>query len=655
MADNKKDEKNILAGKISLKDEFTKILSDFTNKSNKSASDFDKNTNKMSQDYNRFTQAVLKGNSQMTQGSNEQSRVVDQLASKYIKAGNTVKDSLIKATQDVQKMQENSLNNLTRMYAKQGKSFSEAFSMANSDVKKNWGISGAVDNKENNSFSTSLLGILDNLKGGQGLGGVISSIGSMAGKFAVVGSAITAGIKIGEKMFQEYGNMSNNVINGLNKLSGGMLTADGFQEALTESMEYETTRMKLDLFEGDSSKGLERYQSATNIARSTFASEKDVADIASRLSMAEIEYDDKDLKSLVDIAGSRPEVPTEQIGLAIDEALEGNTRMLKNYGVTTNKLRQYLSELKTTDKEKYNQLKGAIDKKGSIKDTQKYFDLVVGWIQNSPIDGFAETYAQTVQGKLERTEGVLSNIKASMLGMDYETGTTIQGSLYDYFSKAVDDAADQLNSKDTNNMVKSIQQGLGSAAEEVYNAFSETLDNADYEAIGNMIGNIGESFGDFIRELKSSGQLDKIINELPTIVKQALKYKQLELEWDIKKMQWAEGFYTTLGKIEPFFEKIFDFAGIIGDSFFGEAEREIKALFGSSEETVKKTYSDSQIINMINSDSEISAAKKQDLKQLIKQDNNNEISIEINSNKTDIDSILKAIENKLRAEFKNSK
>ena len=353
---------------------------------------------------------------------------------------------------------------------------------------------------------------------------ISGNLGSIVSKLGIAGTIVSVVGKIGSMI----NNTLDTGFNILNTISGNMLTMEGMRNALEEAMGFETGRASLDLFLGDKQKGAEAYKTATKVATETFASETDTIDITSKLAMLGVHIDEKQLKALVDVAATRPTVGTEHIGLAVQEAIEGRITMLKNYGINNYKLQDYYNSLKKSNPTLYKELDGALNKKGTAGDAQKYFNLVTSYIEQSPMGGYAEQYANTLKGKLERISGIISKAKADVMGIDTETGLAKTNGAYKYVAEAVDMLKDTLESTQFKKMAETFGAAIGKMAKSLASGLDKLVKNVNWEKVGNALAAVGETVGKWLERLADSGVLEKLADSLPTIVEGLLKYQAVK-------------------------------------------------------------------------------------------------------------------------------
>lgn len=227
---------NILGGRLSLEDGYSSALQRFANGVLASENRFE-----------QFANSVINSNQRIANDTTKTSQQIDKIAQKFIKKGDSVADAINKANDRVKQNQEKTIEGLAQKYIKLGMTIQDAYSKAEHESNNIWnggggsssggpgGSDGFKDFAE--SFLTS------------GFGGII-------GKLGLIGASITASITVMKTM----NNWMEQGYDALNKVSDGLFSYEGVKNAIEESMNFETGRMKLNLFYGDDQKGLEAYQ-----------------------------------------------------------------------------------------------------------------------------------------------------------------------------------------------------------------------------------------------------------------------------------------------------------------------------------------------------------------------------------------------------------
>ncbi|NFN81861.1 hypothetical protein FDB25_15840 [Clostridium botulinum] len=523
---------NILGGRLSLEDGYTSALQRFANGVLASENRFE-----------QFANSVINSNQRITNDTTKTSQQIDKIAQRFIRQGDSVADAINKANVKVKENQEKTIEGLAQKYIKLGMTIQDAYSKAQSQSNNIWNGGGPSTGGPGGSdgfkdFAESFLN--------SGFAGIV-------GKLGLIGAGITAGITVMKTM----NNWMEQGYDALNKVSDGLFSYEGVKNAIEESMDFETGRMKLNLFYGDEQKGLEAYQNATYEAKKTYASETDTIDITSKLAQMSITPTRDQLEKLLDVAGTRDEVETSHVGLAVKEAIEGRIAMLQMYGINNKNLKSHYDSLKKSNPEEYKSFKGALSKKGTAGDPQKYFNLLTSYIEQSPMNGYAETYAKSVKGKLERLEGVWANLKSEIMGIDTINGTAKEGGVFAAVAEMVDNLKDKLDDANTINGLETIGNSFGSVFTSISDAFSEVLEPDTINKVADSIVKIGDSLANLINNFINSGQLDNILDKLPDLTEKIVgneiikKTASFKVDADIAQGHWLDAGYDLIkGKFD---------------------------------------------------------------------------------------------------------
>lgn len=646
---------NILGGRLSVEDGFTSPLEKFANSLFATENKF-----------KQFANGISNSNNKIANDTSKTYQQVDRIAQRFINQGNTVADSINKANDRVRQNQEKTIEGLSQKYMKLGMNIQQAYAKAHQDSNNIW--NGNFSPKDNGSSGDQLKDFAQSFLQG-GLGGII-------GKLGLIGAGITAGITVMKTLnnFMEQG------FDVLNKLSDGLLSPEGIKNAIEESMDFETGRMKLDLFYGSKDKGLKAYQDATYIAQKTYAGERDTVEISAKLGQLGINPSQKQLEKLVDVAGTRPEVQTDHIGLAVKEAVEGRSMMLQMYGINNKNLKKFYDDLKKSNPSEYKDLKGALNKEGTAGNPQKYFNLLTDYIEKSPMNGYAETYAQTVKGKIERMTGVWETMKAEIMGIDVKTGTAKEGGVFKVVADQVDHLKNVLENGDTANSIQKVGKAFGGAFESLGNAFTKVVTPETIDKVANAIVKIGESLAKMIDKFVNSGELDKLLDKLPDLTEKVVGNEVINKTTDYKVYadlaqgdalsagdDWLKGKFdwfrnaTGMSKDGDLFTNYQDKMKIQEAKNTNDAEWLNNKLgfnthlyskenafdsFGDWFETkIGGAVNDTQINTAIDRNSNLSDNEKTQLKDVINNDDKNVYHIQINKiEANNFDEIMKSIQ-----------
>lgn len=579
------DEENILGGKLSLEDNYSSALSRFANKVLGAENRFKQFADKVTGSNNKIGNSITKSQQD-----------IEKFAQKFIEKGNSVANAINKATKIVEGNQERTIDGLTKKYLKLGMTIQDAYSKAQQESNHIWnGDSKPTGSNDGiKDFAESFL------SGG---------FGGMIGKLGLIGTGVMATVSVLKKI---DGAMDTG-FGILNKLSGNMFSYEGIKQSLGTAMDYQSTRAKLDLFYGSKEEGESAYKLASKVALNTFADPQSLAEAMSIMKKNNVDTDEKDLYTFLDMVGARGEGTTsKEVGLAIEDAMNGEWERLKEYSITTTKLKKYLEELKKTDKATYKELKNTFNKQGTVTDPQKVYKLIMNYVRNSPINGYAEQYAKTAQGSLDNLTGLWEQIKVSIMGLD-DAGNVIEGSALFHFSEMVNNLKETLGSDSATKGFGEISKGLGEGFKAFGDAFNDVLEKTDWEKVATAINSSIDVIADSIINLSKSGALEDLAENLPKIVQSLVNNKIIEGQ---TKVQIATDVATGKWYNVPL--------DVVG----GKISKFVNWVNPDMYSTDQTGMTDNQLIKLINS-SDLTIKQKNDMTDLIKTDNSPYYNIHI--------------------------
>nr|DAH85457.1 MAG TPA: hypothetical protein [Caudoviricetes sp.] len=596
------DEENILGGKLSLEDNYSSALSRFADRILGAENRF-----------KQFADKVIGSNNKIGANLSKSQKEVDKFSQRFIQQGNSVSDAINKANEKVKQNQEKTIEGLTKKYLKLGMTIQDAYSKAKQESNHIWN----GDSKPTGS-NDGIKDFAQNILSG-GFSGMLSKLG-------LIGTGVMATVGVLKKI---DGAMDTG-FNTLNKLSGNMFSYEGIKQSLGTAMDYQSTRAKLDLFYGNEQEGENAYKLASKVALDTFADPKSLADAMSIMKKNNVDTNEKDLYTFLDMVGSRGEGTTaKEVGLAIEDAMNGEWERLKEYSITTTKLKKYLEELKKTDKATYKELKNTFNKQGTVTDPQKAYKLIMDYVRSSPINGYAEQYAKNAQGSLQNLTGLWEQIKVSIMGLD-DAGKVVKGSAIFEFAEMVNNLKDTLGSDSATKGFGEISKGLGEGFRAFGDAFNDVLEKTDWEKVGKAIADSIGVISDSLINLSESGVLKELSENLPKIIDTLLNNKIIESN---TKVQIATD--TANGK----------WYNIPGDYISGKVNKVANVIDSDYVKSLNSTnwINDRQIIQLIR-ESDISSEQKKDLKGLVTGDKTATYNIHIEKiDANNFDEIMESI------------
>lgn len=581
-------------------------------------------------------------------------KTIDRYASQFIKQGETVENSIKKATDKVEKDQTKSVERLSKKYIKLGNTIQEAYKKAQKEANIKWNGNENTSGSDIKSSVTRFFGG----KLGKGLG---------------VLTAIAAAVKVIKATVKLANNISSETLGVFNKLTGNMISPQGLKSAFNEAMDYETIRSNIEVLSqnvknADPSK---IFKNATEIAVETKFSEKEMVSNAEWMLKAGINPTERVQRALANTASLRPDLGGDHAGFALYDALNGDISSLKtNYGITNKKLHDFYKTLKGQDKKDTDK---ALKKKNGeyvVKDPEEWINLYALYIEKY-YDKLAIEQSRTMAGLVDTMGGQLSQIASTLVGYDVEKQEQTPGSMYDVVKKALGGYDENHNAtgfiKWINELpeqyyFKDLQTDLGDLADTVIKCVGQLNDAGLIENLFNVAGNFAGEVSRFLDELMNNGTLDKFAQDFPKLVEASLNYELAK----VKALTECEPLIPTA---ILFLEKMTDFIKVLN----GEEQPDVKvtkyATVHSSAEDPKKnnkgvwkwvnedgsidfsgkdketkTFSDADVKSLIDKDKTISIKEKETVKETIEKDGINNYTITVNNDTSGSELVRKLID-----------
>lgn len=523
MADNN----NVLSARLEVKDSFSSQLNKFAKALNSTETAF-----------NKFMNRIQESSSKLGQSLDRITNKMEQTSNKIISQNDKVANSILKSTTKVEQSQQKAMDNLLKKYEKMGTDIDDIFKKINKDaetlsksgIKINTGSGGS-----GNGHSMSGMSVAGNTEYA-----LTSMIGGnfqmMLMQLGVIGGAVLGANKI----LTTLDGWAQQGFNALNSLSTGLLSYDGLKEGIQSAGEFQTNRIAMNVLYGnDPVKGQQYYQMGTALAKDTPYSEVSVGELQKKLGGAGIEYNQKDLMTLLDIASIKPELGADHVGFSIVDSMGGRPSSLKmNYMLDNKAMNEYLKKLKTSnnpqDRANAQKWKDAFTKTGTVGNKQDYFDLLIDYVRNqTKYNGLTNQYAHTVNGLVDRLQGNWETLRADLLGIDANgTGLAKTGQItvFSSLNDFIQNLEEWFEKDSTKSMLQGIGNGLGKGINAITTALQKLMADGNFEKVGKVFEDIGNSVADFIERLNKNGTLDKIIEKLPDLMNVMLNNEAIKLE-----------------------------------------------------------------------------------------------------------------------------
>lgn len=600
-----------------------------------------------------LTENIVQSAKQSENSMSYFNRRVNTLASDMIKQGNTIKDSLIQATKQVEKEQEASIERVARQYVKLGSTIQDAYKNAKNAV-------GITYNATPSNFDSA------EASSSNGMGDLIKSfIGSKLGKGLTALTVITSVVKGIQTTFKLANTISSQTLNAMNTLTGNMISEEGLKESLQNAMDFEDVKTNIDVLSKQFGfNGQKIYSDATNLAMATRFTEKEVAENAVWMLKAGVQPTQELMTQLANLASLKPQLGADHAGFVVFDSMNGRSGPLKNYGVNNEVMYAYQKTLSGDEK---SSTENAIIKKGSgftVKDKQAYADLFTLYMQSHYKD-LAQQQSTTLSGLVSTMTGAVEQLSSDLMGFNTKKGDIENGSVIAVIKKAMGSMDAKTGTgtgflgwlaelKD-NPAFLSIQQQLGSLVQEIINVGSELNSSGFINEMMNVASEFIGEIGDFLKELQESGQLTQLLKDLPNLVKASLNYELAKAEAITKIAPFIPTMTQFLDKLTGIVNWFNDKPNTFrqeegledGKIYFGKTPYEkklegdntgtssftdwIKGVFSSdSTKTSTKSFADVSAKQWIDKYADVTPQKKDEIKEMIKNDNQNHYTITIN-------------------------
>ena len=598
---------------------------------------------------------VSTGSKNINQTMTLAQRKIDRYASQLIKEGETVENAIKKATDKVEQYQTKSVDRLAKKYIKLGKTIQEAYNKAKKDVNVKWNGNENTSGSDVKSFVTEFFG---------------GKLGKGLTALAIIGAvvkAIHATVKLAN-------NISSETLGVFNKLTGNMISPQGLKSAFNEAMDYETIRSNIEVLSqnvknADPSK---IFKEATEIAVETKFSEKEMVSNAEWMLKAGINPTERIQRALANTAALRPDLGGDHAGFAVYDAINGRISSLKmNYGITNEKLHDFYKTLKGQDKKDTDK---ALKKKNGeyvIKDPEEWINLYVLYMVKY-YDKLAIEQSRTLGGLVDTMGGQFSQGASTLVGYDVEKQEPAPGSMYEVVKNALGGYDEDGNATGFIKWIDELpkqdyfidfQTNLGGLADTVAKCIQQLDDAGLIENLFDMAGEFAKEVSNFLQELQDDGTLDKLAKDFPRLVKASLDYELAKLKvltklepilpvaaWFLEKMAGIINYFFDGGLVEDV-QKLFDSVayetpeGVVYEP--QEIDCGVAKIYNPDlnyKETKTKTYSDADVMSLIDANKNITTKQKETVKETIEKDGVNNYTITINGNTSDSEIVRKLID-----------
>ena len=500
-------------------------------------------------------------------------------------------------------------------------------------------------------------------------------------------------VKAIQGTFKLANNISNQTLNAMNTLTNNMISTEGLKESLQNAMDFEDVKTNIDVLSKQLGyNGQKIYENATKLAMATRFTEKDVASNATWMLKAGVNPDERLLTALNNIASLKPELGASHAGFAVFDAMLGRVTSLKtNYGIDNEKLLEFQKTLTGQDS---TDTKNAIKKAGSgtkVNDKNAYVTLLEKYIE-SHYGSLSKEQSQNLSGLFSTMTGSIEQLASDLMGFNTKNGVIENGSVMYELKKAIGSVDEKTGTgtgflgwlielKD-NPAFLSIQQQLGSLVQELVNVGQELVSSGFIDEMMNIASDFIGKINEFIQELQNSGQLDQILKDFPKLVEASLNYELAKLE-ALSKMSPLIPYATR------FLEDLTNFIEFItGKNKLNDDNKNVATTYGNtaigaiasanpttkgiwtginlgkqgwewitdklkSNNTSTKSIGETTALNWVNKYTDITPQKKDEVKEMIKNDNQTNYTITINGGESQQDMVKLLIDEIERIQANN--
>lgn len=533
---------DVLSARLEVKDAFTSQMNKFCKSVLSAETAFNSLVTKLESSSTRLGNKLDRISKKMEESTNRITMQNDKVAS-----------SIIRSTERVELSQNKSIDNITKRYSQMGTNVQGVFkninkdaeSLAKSGLRINIGGNTTKLKKETSGNG----GIELTSRGETFFTGLMSgNFSKLLGVFGIAGVAMGAVAK-GISALEGYAEQG---FNAVNSLSGNLFSYQGLKEGLLEASQFQTNRIALDtLYDNNPVTGQKYYQIGTKLAKDTPYSESSVGELQKKLAGAHVNYTDKQLMTLLDVASIKPELGADHVGFSVVDSMGGRSTSLKtNYMLDNKEINKYLQSLgkskNSEDRENARKWKDAFNKTGTVNNKQEYFDLLINYVQKqTSYNGLTEKYSHTISGMIDRLQGNWETLKADLLGIDANgTGMMKNGKItvVSAFNDFMENLNKWLDDDKTKSMLSDLGEGLGQGVKAITDALADLMKQVDWKEVGKTLKEMGDSIADFVKQLTASPEFKDFITNLPKILDKVLKDQGIKWKTEVKtKTDLAQG------------------------------------------------------------------------------------------------------------------
>ena len=411
--------------------------------------------------------------------------------------------------------------------------------------------------------------------------------------------------------------MTSKMLSNLKKITVTWLSVQSAFKATKNIIEaginVQNSRMYIDTIFGKSGNALQKFRQAQDFAAHTPFNSVEITNSMAKAQMLGLGTSKADMEKYADLGSIAKLNGSGGIAEAVDayaDMMNGEfERMQTILGIKKRDLEQYAKD---------NNMGKFTNKQGQITDKDTLKQVFDSYIQSRGITGITEKYSTTLEGRLSTLS---DNFKTSLakIGGIKDDGTVKAGSLFDNFSKGVEQLIESLERFGKSEAFNVLQENLG----KISGAFISFVDSlsADPKKLQKIFDNIKDS----IDSISGIGKLFMDIIRLAPILPKAMityNYAWKPLNFIAKNMAGVElksflgyGIARILYGILPKNTKYGKASREILDSAYAELHEDKKKEVGFNESVFNKAiFNNAKFIGTKNSPFSNDSKKKSKFK-----------------------------------------
>lgn len=311
--------------------------------------------------------------------------------------------------------------------------------------------------------------------------------------------------------------MTSKMLGNLKKITVTWLSVQSAFKATKSIIEaginVQNSKMYVDAVFGKSGNAVQKFRQAMDFASKTPFNSVDITNAMAKAQMLGLGTSKSDMDKYADLGSIAKLNGSGGIAEAVDayaDMMNGEfERMQTILGIKKRDLEQYAKD---------NNMGRFTNKQGQITDKDTLKQVFDSYIQSKGITGITEKYSQTLEGRLST---LTDNFKTSLakIGGIQDDGTVKTGSLFDNFSKGVEQLITSLERFGKSEAFNVLQENLGKTS----GAFIDFIDSLTDDP--KKLQEIFDNIKDFVDSISGAGKLFiDIIRLAPILPKMMIGY-----------------------------------------------------------------------------------------------------------------------------------